>query len=217
MAVSNSVKNSFTQQNTANQAALAVAFEQVLLKLAKVAGNNLGQLDVEGAGKFGVKLDERFKVDSSKPHRFYRASAGSTIERLVYAQLLWATAATDSSGKNIFDTTVSGQLPEKVAGVYTGQLPINVGTGTVQLALTFALEYTSSATGLPSTFSSSRPDIRLSLGQGSDGNYYEAIYDLTSEAQKDHVLKKGDSWLTKTRVPYISEIIWTNDDILLKT
>ena len=216
MALSNPIKNKFSAQNTAQQMAIAVGFELVLLKMAKVAANNLGELDVEGAGKFGVKLEERFLADSAKPHRFYRASAGSTVERQVYLQLLWATAATDSSGQNIFDVVQSGRLPDKVAGVYSGQIPMTIGTTITNVSVTFALEFTGAVTELPSTFGSSRPDIRLSLGQGTDGKYYEAIYDLTSEAQKDHVLNKGDNWLTKTYVPYIAEIIWTNDDILLK-
>ena len=99
-------------------------------------------------------------------------------------------------------------MPEKVAGIYTGQL---LSTNVI-----FALEYTGSCTELPCKFSSSRPDIRLSLGKGPDGSYAEALFDLTSEAQKDHVLKKGDNWLSKVAVPYIAEIIWTNDDIMLK-
>jgi hypothetical protein len=42
------------------------------------------------------------------------------------------------------------------------------------------------------------------------------LFDLTSEGQVGHVLKKGDKWLSKANVAYVSEIVWTNDDIMHK-
>jgi hypothetical protein len=80
----------------------------------------------------------------------------------------------------------------------------------------YALEYTDSTKELPCSFKKSRPDIRLSLGTGTDGKYYEALFDLTSEKQIGHVLDKGDNWLGKERVPFIAEVVWTDDDIMLK-
>jgi hypothetical protein len=223
MAVANLIKSTWDPNCQQAQADLAVAFQEALLTLAQKAGIGLGTLDVEGAGKFGVKLEERFTSATPKSHRFYRASAGSTIERLVYTNLLWATDATNvHSDENMMDDVESGKLPGKVAGVYEGQLPLVINQTIVHHKVLFALEYTGSYKDtkgrslLPNSFSRSRPDIRLSLGPDKFGGYHEAIYDLTSEAQQDHVLKKGDNWLGKKYVPYISEIIWTNDDILLK-
>ncbi len=73
-----------------------------------------------------------------------------------------------------------------------------------------------SPTAFPAATANSRPDIRLSLGAGTSGTYYEAIFDLTSEKQKGHVLKKRDKWIAKTNVPFIAEIVWEDSDIMLK-
>ena len=80
-------------QLTVEQKQLIAAFEDMLIKAAADAGRRLGALTVESAGRFGVKLEERFMSSSSKSHRFYRASVGSSIERMVYAHLpKWVTS-----------------------------------------------------------------------------------------------------------------------------
>ncbi|TQF84850.1 hypothetical protein FK498_01310 [Elioraea sp. Yellowstone] len=185
---------------TQAQQALILWFEGMIVGLAARAGHHLGALDVESAGKFGLKLEERFLADNPKPHRFFRASIGSTVERKVYDELcgLWTGA------KRVVD---GGAW----AGVYQGE----IGTKDDIVTIVFAIEYQPShAPALPCSFKKSRPDIRLSIGTGSDGVNYEALFDLTSEGQVGHVLKKGDRWLSKPNVAYVSEIVWTNDDIM---
>lgn len=185
---------------TQAQQALILWFEGMIVGLAARAGHHLGALDVESAGKFGLKLEERFLADNPKPHRFFRASIGSTVERKVYDELcgLWTGA------KRVVD---GGAW----AGVYQGE----IGTKDDIVTIVFAIEYQPShAPALPCSFKTSRPDIRLSIGTGSDGVNYEALFDLTSEGQVGHVLKKGDRWLSKPNVAYVSEIVWTNDDIM---
>jgi len=54
----------------------------------------------------------------------------------------------------------------------------------------------------------SRPDLRLALGDG-----FEAVYDITSEAQEGHILGKGANigrggWLARSRVPFVAEIFY---------
>jgi hypothetical protein len=161
-----------------------------------MASGHLGAGDFSSSGAHGVKAEERFYLD--RPHRFYRASVGSTIERAVYHYILWTIGALEP-----------GVMADRLGAIWSGQLPNGV-------KIKVAFEYTGQSDGFPSSFSRSRPDIRLSLGAGTDGHDYEALYDLTSEAQKSHILSKGDSWLSKAYVPYVAEILWTNDDILLK-
>ena len=97
------------------------------------------------------------------------------------------------------------------AGVYQGE----IGTMTDIVQVVFAIEYQPQYSPLlPAIFKKSRPDLRLSLGQGSDGKYYEALFDLTSEGQIGHILKKGDKWLSKDNVAYVSEIVWADNDIM---
>ncbi len=192
----------FKQAITKSQQELILWFEGMIVGLAARAGQHLGALDVESAGKFGLKLEERFLADNPKPHRFFRASIGSTVERKVYGELcgLWTGA------KRVIP---SGDW----AGVFQG----DIGTKDDIITITFAIEYQASHSPvLPCSFKNSRPDIRLSIGTGSDGVNYEALFDLTSEGQVGHVLKKGDKWLSKTNVAYVSEIVWTNDDIMQK-
>jgi len=186
-------------QLTVEQKQLIAAFEDMLIKAAADAGRRLGALTVESAGRFGVKLEERFMSSSSKSHRFYRASVGSSIERMVYTHLpKWVTS---------MDPQPSS---EGWSGIYTGK----IGTSTDIVPVTFAIEYTKSGGGLPCTYNRSRPDIRLVLGKGTDSASYEALFDLTSEGQAGHILKKGDAWMKKANVAYIAEIIWMNDDIM---
>lgn len=192
----------FKQAITKSQQELILWFEGMIVGLAARAGQHLGALDVESAGKFGLKLEERFLADNPKPHRFFRASIGSTVERKVYGELcgLWTGARR---------VIPSGDW----AGVFQG----DIGTKDDIITITFAIEYQASHSPvLPCSFKNSRPDIRLSIGTGSDGVNYEALFDLTSEGQVGHVLKKGDKWLSKTNVAYVSEIVWTNDDIMQK-
>lgn len=59
----------------------------MLLWSASRAGPQLGALDVESGGAHGMKMEERFLTDNPKPHRFFRASVGSTVERKVYTEL----------------------------------------------------------------------------------------------------------------------------------
>lgn len=187
---------------TQDQQALILAFEGMLVSAAARAGQHLGAMQVEDAGKFGLKLEERFLADNPKPHRFYRAAVGSTIERQVYQQL-----------HHVF---IGGEVVVSKgdwAGVYKGR----IGTATDIVDALFAIEYQPShAPAFPASFKSSRPDLRLALGAGSDGVYYEALFDLTSEGQIGHILKKGDKWLTKTNVAYVSEIVWADTDIMHK-
>jgi hypothetical protein len=198
MAWTHGLKHAITKE----QQDLIFWFEAMIVATAARAGQQLGALDVESAGKFGLKLEERFLAGNPKPHRFFRASIGSTVERKVYGELRgFRTAATR--------VIQSGDW----AGVYQGK----IGTKDDVITITFAIEYQESWSPLlPCSFKNSRPDIRLSIGVGSDGVNYEALFDLTSEGQVGHVLKKGDKWLSKANVAYVSEIVWTNDDIMQK-
>lgn len=187
---------------TQAQINLIQAFESTLVWAAARAGTHLGGLKVEDAGKFGMKLEERFLADSPKPHRFYRASIGSTVERHVYEQLR---------------SLVTGATTLVAAGDWAGVYQGKIGTMTDIVDIVFAIEYQPSHGNLlPSSFKRSRPDLRLSIGQGSDGAHYEALFDLTSEGQVGHILKKGDQWLSKPHVAYVSEIVWADGDIMHK-
>lgn len=192
----------FKPSITQGQKDLILEFESMLVHCAAVAGQHLGALDVSNSGKFGLKLEERFLNDSPKAHRFFRASIGSTVERQVYKALpLFVTNA-----KAIVE---SGDW----AGVYQGDFATRLDVVSVH----FAIEYQPAHPDvLPCSFKHSRPDIRLAIGNGSDGVAYEALFDLTSEGQVGHVLKKGDKWLHKANVAYVSEIVWVNDDIMHK-
>ncbi|HWA61841.1 MAG TPA: hypothetical protein VG939_10725 [Caulobacteraceae bacterium] len=194
--------HTFDKAVTQGQQALAIAFQEMIVGFAATAGQELGALNVETAGKFGLKLEERFTSDNPNPHRFYRASVGSTIERKVYEQLarfIRSSKALVSSGE--------------WAGVYQGSM----GTQTDLLDIYYAIEYPAACDPFfPNVFKKSRPDIRLSLGKGSDGEVYEALYDLTSEKQVGHIHAKGDNWTTKKKVAYVAEIVWADDDILHK-
>ncbi|HQT84665.1 MAG: hypothetical protein B7Z58_09220 [Acidiphilium sp. 37-64-53] len=200
MARAVSYTHSFASVITEDQQRLALYFNDVLVGIAAGAGRQLGALNVEEAGKFGMKLEERFLGNNPKPHAFYRASVGSSVERIVYAYLLQKFPGVEC-------LTSGGQT----AGIYQAR----IGTADNIVTIIFAIEYTgSSSPHLPSVFKKSRPDIRLSLGAGTDGKYYEALYDLTSVGGIGHILKKGDNWLFKHSVAFVSEIIWTNEDIL---
>jgi hypothetical protein len=188
---------------TSAQQTMALYFQEVLLWAASRAGTQLGTLNVTSAGAHGMKLEERFLADTAKFHRFYRASVGSTVERKVYTEL---------------KTFVLSDVKAIVAsGDWAGVYQANIATPTDVASIVFGIEYAAAcAPALPSSFKKSRPDIRLALGQGSDGKYYEALYDLTSEGQVGHILAKGDSWVTKHSVAYVAEIVWMNDDIMQK-
>jgi len=190
MALLQEFKNEWNAQvHTDAQKAIAADFCHKVLLCAKMASVQMGMGHFSDAGAHGEKAEERFFSANHKPHRFYRASAGSTIERAVYKHLIQGFDA-DEVGKNVYRSS----------------------TGVI-----FALEFTKSIPNVfSSSFSNSRPDIRVSLGIGTDGNAYEILIDLTSEKQKAHILKKGDNWLAKKYVPYIAEILWTDDDIMHK-
>jgi hypothetical protein len=191
MALLHEIKNAWPLTATQSQVGVLNSFSNLLLNAAKYAAVQLGIGKFEDAGKHGLKAEERFFADNPKPHRFFRASAGYTIEKGCYKALVDACQA-----KEIEPGTFQGTYFDFV----------------------FAFERTTALAGiLPCSFKSSRPDIRLALGNDSAGSPLEAIFDLTSEAQKDHVLKKGDNWVAKAAVPYIAEVLWTNDDIMLKT
>jgi hypothetical protein len=195
--------HSFAAPITGEQKSLALFFEGVLLWAASRAGSQLGALDVETAGAHGMKMEQRFLADSPVFHRFYRASVGSTVERKVYTEL-----------KNFVLTDVKAIV---TSGDWAGVYQANIATQSDVVPITFAIEYPPACPpALPSVFKKSRPDIRLALGQGTDGSYYEALYDLTSEGQIGHVLTKGDSWVTKHSVAYVAEIVWMNVDIMQK-
>jgi hypothetical protein len=195
--------HSFAAPITSSQQSLALYFQEMLLWAASRAGTQLGALDVDSGGAHGMKMEERFLMDNPKPHRFFRASVGSTVERKVYTEL-----------KNLVLTDIT---PIVASGDWAGVYQANLATQSDLVRITFAIEYPPACPpALPSVFRSSRPDIRLALGQGSDGTYYEALYDLTSEGQIGHVLTKGDNWVAKHSVAYIAEIVWMNDDIMQK-
>ena len=193
--------HSFAAPITSAQQSLALYFQEMLLWAASRAGTQLGALDVQTGGAHGMKMEERFLMDNPKPHRFFRASVGSTVERKVYTEL-----------KSLILTDMTAIV---ASGDWAGVYQANIATQSDVVRITFAIEYPPACPpALPSAFKTSRPDIRLALGQGSDGNYYEALYDLTSEGQIGHVLTKGDSWVTKNSVAYVAEIVWMNDDIM---
>jgi hypothetical protein len=190
----------FSPHITLAQQGLVLAFESLLVGAAAQAAFEVGALDIADAGKHGQKMQERFFLDGQ--HRFYRASVGSTVERSVYKYL-----------KTFFTSGEALMSNGEWAGVFQG----SVGTVSDVLDLLFAVEYTDSyQTFLPCQFKRSRPDLRLALGPGSDNVNYEALFDLTSEGQVGHILKKGDQWLSKAHVAYVSEIVWVNDDIMHK-
>lgn len=190
----------FKPEITSAQKELVMAFEGMLVGAAAKAAKELGALQIGDAGKHGEKMEERFFRDVDSPHRFYRASVGSTVERTVYKYI----KTFFTSGKAL---VASGEW----AGVFQG----SIGTATDLVEMQFAIEYTSSyGTTLPCSFKNSRPDLRLAMGAGTDGKAYEALFDLTSEGQVGHVLTKGDGWLHKTNVAYVSEIVWMDDDIM---
>lgn len=204
MALVNVVKNSWPATATQAQVTFCLNFQNYILWAAAKAGRQFGLADMGGSGAHGLKAEERFFQDNPKPHRFFRASTGSTIEKLTYQYLV---------------EVVGGNL----AGYEEGKLGGTIWTGKIDVEgdskdIAFALEYVSATPpAFPLSFKSSRPDIRLALGSDTAGHYLEAIFDLTSEAQKDHVLKKGDNWVAKAALPYIAEILWTNDDIMHKS
>lgn len=190
----------FSPNITADQQALVLAFENMLVGAAARASREIGALVVADAGAHGGKLQQRFELDGS--HRFYRASVGSTVERIIYRYL-----------KDFFVTGA----PLVTAGEWSGVFQAQIGTMTDLLDIVFGLEYTASHNPhLPCSFKNSRPDIRLSLGNDSQGKPQEALFDLTSEGQIGHILKKGDKWLQKSGVAYVSEIVWVKDDIMHK-
>jgi hypothetical protein len=201
MAVLAEYKNAWLGPHTQDQKDLLAGFRNGVLQCAKMAAGHLGSADFDSAGKFGLKMEERFFQDTGKIHRFYRASVGSSIERTVYDYILKAYGALEL-----------GKVADAYGAVWKGE-------GYIQqkvVPVIFALEFTGSCPGFPCSFKNSRPDIRLSLGKGTDGVEYEALLDLTSEKQKGHVLKKRDKWIAKANVPYIAEVIWTDDDIMHK-
>lgn len=184
-------KNDWPGDATSAQKTLAVEFLNLLLKCAATASLQLGQGNFDDSGAFGVKAEQRFLGTGNHP--FYRASLGSSVERAVYKYLEEVLCP---------DHGFDGLYRYKQWGSIAGSA--------------YALEFTQQCTELPHSFKSSRPDIRLSLGQSTLGKYYEAIYDLTSLKQTDHVLKKGDNWLAKDGVTYIAEVLWLDDDIMNK-
>lgn len=193
--------HSFAAPITGDQQSLALYFQEMLLWAASRAATQLGALDVNTGGAHGIKMEERFLADNPRPHRFFRASVGSTVERKVYTEL-----------QNLALTEVHRVVP---SGDWAGVYQANLATQADILPITYAIEYPPAyAPALPSIFKKSRPDVRLALGQGSDGKYYEALYDLTSEGQIGHVLTKGDNWVTKNSVAYVAEIVWMNNDIM---
>jgi hypothetical protein len=190
----------FPPDITAAQRELILAFEGLLVGAAAKAAKEIGALVVSDAGRHGAKMEERFLQDGPKTHRFYRASVGSAVERIIYKYL----GNFFTSGQPIVQT---GDW----AGVYRGRM----GTATDIVDFVFAIEYTGPHTpNLPCQFKRSRPDIRLALGPDGKGVNKEALFDLTSEGQVGHILKKGDGWLTKANVAYVSEIVWVNNDIM---
>lgn len=191
MALLAEFKNSWDMSHTAVQQEICADFADYLLKAAQLAAVKLGTGQFGFAGAHGMKMETRFFATGS--HRFYRASVGYSIEKSVYEFLVAAYMA-QAKENNIYTATSQRGHP-----------------------FAFAFEFTGTCDGFPNSFKNSRPDIRVALGKGQDGNWYEALFDLTSEKQKGHVLKKRDKWVTKERVPYIAEILWTDDDIMLKT
>ncbi len=192
--------HTFGPNISSDQQALALYFEQLLVTLTKNAAVQIGALKVGDAGAFGLKLEQRFMTDGPKFHSFYRASAGSSVERIVYKYLIETLGSRKISENN-----------GKVAGFY--QCHMGTSTGTAEIH--YALESTTTfADHFPSSFRRSRPDIRVALGAGTDGKYYEAIYDLTSVGGIGHILKKGDKWIEKKSVAFVSEIIWMDADIM---
>lgn len=190
----------FSANITANQQELVVAFENMLVGAAARASREIGALAIANAGAHGAKLQERFAMVGD--HRFYRASLGSSVERIIY--------------KYLQDFFVRGE-PLVAAGGWAGVYKAKMGTATDLVDIVFAVEYTSSHTPyLPCSFKKSRPDLRLALGPDKLGKPQEALFDLTSEGQIGHILKKGDAWLNKSGVAYVSEIVWVNDDIMHK-
>lgn len=182
-------KDSWPADTTQSQKTMALEFLKLLLQCATTASKHYGLGDFSEGGAHGAKAEQRFYQTGG--HRFYRASIGSTIERTVYQYLEHVLCPTEVMDR-VYRFDGWGNLDGSI----------------------YALEFTSSLTELPHKFGSSRPDIRLALGQGTTGKYYEAIYDLTSLKQTGHVLKKGDNWLAKGAVPLIAEIIWLDDDIM---
>ena len=184
--------------NVLSQAQMTLAVEVLnnLVTCCGMAGAHIGTGNFGNAGAHGGVLDRRFY--SPKKERTFRAALGSGIERTVYTYLLDGYDMKEiSEDQNVYRSAE--------------------GTGNVIIAL----EMPGPLDPLfPNDFTGhgkkgSRPDVRLALGQGTDGKYYEALFDLTSEVSVDHILKKAGNWLARANVPYIAEILWQNKDIML--
>ena len=190
MAILVEFKNAWHDKHTDAQKDRCAEFANAVLSCAKMAAVHMGGADFSSSGAHGLKAESRFFSDSPKAHRFYRASAGSTIERAVYQYLIAGFNGVEVQ-KNVYKSALSD--------------------------LVFAFEFTGSLDGyFPCSFKNSRPDIRVSLGKGSDGIVYEVLFDLTSEKQQGHILGKGDNWVAKANIPYIAEVLWTDHDIMHK-
>jgi hypothetical protein len=70
-------KNSWPAETTQEQQDLCLGFGNLLLFFAKKAANEMGTGIFSNSGAHGLKAEQRFFLD--KPHRFYRASVGSTV------------------------------------------------------------------------------------------------------------------------------------------
>jgi len=190
MALLSYFKNAWDSQiHKQTQIDLATTFGQAVFACAQNAAVQLGGAVFSASGRHGLNAEKRFWQDDARPHRFYRASVGSTIERAVYAKLIEGYSATELC-KNVYQSSYASEV-------------------------VFALEFTGSLEDcFPCKFNRSRPDIRLSLGAGKNGQIYEAVFDLTSQRQEGHIRNKGDNWLAKVHIPYIAEVLWTDDDIM---
>jgi hypothetical protein len=170
---------------------LATDFLSALDKIVQQAGFNLvtGQFTAPATFE-GKVLAFHNKIGPKAEHAF-GASIGSAIEAQTYELLKQHRTL----GRHWANNRTAGA---DAAGDYLLEYPERRGA-------LFPHHFAASAVRVKG----SRPDIRLALGDG-----YEALFDITSEAEKGHVLTKGDGhWLKKDKVVFVAEVFYSQDQI----